>query len=785
MSIQGATKKEPTEESPAAPDSTTKERSGFSEGEDVLFQHKDGRYYLGTIVEVDLVTEQCLIKFGDDTESWSSFKDLTKLTLPESDLLCVICKKSQPKTDNEIIVCDKCGRGYHQLCHQPHISKENTEPEAHWVCKRCLENMPGKGRENKVAKKESTRKMCSPRPEPPGLQLEKNKLPYDPGELSWDQSHRTNIEQRYCYCGKNGEWFMQMLQCGRCRQWFHEKCIKCLQYPLYCGDRFYVFVCSLCNYGKEFVRRLEMKWVDIVHLALFNLTIFNAKKYYDLDTVIVPYVNNNWNMFQLPPKILDVSLEERRENILSVLTNNRNRFKCGREIKKRTTIWGLRVRVPPHAPSFTLPSVRPVSDALLKELWFGNKRLKFLPPSLSSLVSGKCQLGKSFRSEGVLNGHSSIMKNAMVPNTAGSVSSSVSLMGSHPQSNGFSGTPAGLKLLHISRTDSIPITGDKSQKSTQDLPPTPPSSSAPDTPQPVTSNVAPAVSGPGRSATPAPPLSSSVSFPPPTTPGDTSGDETSSRGTLDSFIPPPKDFEGKNNPFRSLTELLSAPNGLNVTASLFNTAPAPSILNTSPITLPLPLTPVLTHPVPPRPAKRQLSEKDIRIDRNGEVKRRRHRRNRASTTNGTTNAGTVSKSATFLPSRPEKAADVWSGASTSVRSLRSMYNSGASSSASTSGAQVGSCVDYVLNGRRLRATQRQDSIKTNERKMVSQPSSAKSSPVKQNPVEISLDDLKSSVNIYFGAANRIAAGEKFSVRAKRTTPSGKVQYLIEWEGPST
>lgn len=43
---------EPTEESPAAPDSTTKERSGFSEGEDVLFQRKDGRFYLGTIVEV-------------------------------------------------------------------------------------------------------------------------------------------------------------------------------------------------------------------------------------------------------------------------------------------------------------------------------------------------------------------------------------------------------------------------------------------------------------------------------------------------------------------------------------------------------------------------------------------------------------------------------------------------------------------------------------------------------------------------------------------------------------
>jgi len=70
---------------------------------------------------------------------------------------------------------------------QPHISKEDTEPEAHWVCKRCLENMPGKGRENKVAKKESIRKMCSPQPEPPGLQVEKNKLPYDvSSEYCWN-----------------------------------------------------------------------------------------------------------------------------------------------------------------------------------------------------------------------------------------------------------------------------------------------------------------------------------------------------------------------------------------------------------------------------------------------------------------------------------------------------------------------------------------------------------------------------------------------------------------------
>jgi hypothetical protein len=68
-------------------------------------------------------------------------------------------------------------------------------------------------------------------------------------------------------------------------------------------SRFYVFVCSICNHGKEFLRRLEMKWVDLVHLMLFNLTAYNSKKYYDLDTTIIPYINDNWHALQLPPKV--------------------------------------------------------------------------------------------------------------------------------------------------------------------------------------------------------------------------------------------------------------------------------------------------------------------------------------------------------------------------------------------------------------------------------------------------------------------------------------------------
>lgn len=46
-----------------------------------------------------------------------------------------------------------------------------------------------------------------------------------------------------------------------------------------------------------------------------------------------------------------------------------------------------------------------------------------------------------------------------------------------------------------------------------------------------------------------------------------------------------------------------------------------------------------------------------------------------------------------------------------------------------------------------------------------------------------MEDLKTSVNMYFGAVNRIAAGERFTVRAKRIGPTGKLECLIEWEGP--
>ena len=53
------------------------------------------------------------------------------------------------------------------------------------------------------------------------------------------------------------------------------------------------------------------------------------------------------------------------------------------------------------------------------------------------------------------------------------------------------------------------------------------------------------------------------------------------------------------------------------------------------------------------------------------------------------------------------------------------------------------------------------------------------------PVENIKEDLKWSLNSYFGANHRIARGEKFQVIAKRLNSNGDIQHLMAWDQPIT
>ncbi|KOB68883.1 Metal-response element-binding transcription factor 2, partial [Operophtera brumata] len=355
------------------PDSTTNTDKNnvnpFHCGDDVLLPNKDGKYYLGTIVELSTNNDndscevgtgvaRCLVKFGDGTHAWAPVSTLKLLSAPPADdgrIMCVVCKRREPTpaagpATNAIIACDMCGRGYHAKCHSPPVAAAENR-----ALKRS-DMLRLKGSQHRRQHQDLT-------------------PPCDTSSSTASiHSDGASLQDPHCYCGEEKDRLAQMLQCCRCSRWFHQRCVSSLRYPLYAGD--------ICNGGAEYLRRLELCWLELAHLALYNLTAHKEPNYFDLDAVIMPYIKDNWHAMQLPEKMWRTPLNERRERILTALTSSRKRFKCGREMKKRATIWGLRLpRHPPPPPAQLahLEQVKkgePLSDTVVREY---APRLRFLP----------------------------------------------------------------------------------------------------------------------------------------------------------------------------------------------------------------------------------------------------------------------------------------------------------------------------------------------------------------------------------------------------------------------
>lgn len=263
-----------------------------------------------------------------------------------------------------------------------------------------------------------------------------------------------------------------------------------------------------------------------------------------------------------------------------------------------------------------------------------------------------------------------------------------------------------------------------------------------------------------------------------------SSDDNSSRGTLDLIIPPPKDFQGINNPFLSQicdpqADQQQQPNKIGKTKK------GGGPFGTSQIRL-------------VRTVKRRLSARDIVIGPNMEVKRRKIRRSSGhfEVISTSTIVQTIGGSKPHLPVR------------TDFKDLA--LSTGAINSSSTAGLSPPPPPPpppppqsvfrpeeaYGIGGRRLR--KRSDTNYSETRRSsgnaVPMPGTntpnGSSSTLNQIPgaglspakggVEASLTELQSSLTVYFGAANRIANGERFSIQGRRVGVDGRNQFLIEW-----
>ncbi|XP_064616220.1 metal-response element-binding transcription factor 2-like isoform X2 [Liolophura sinensis] len=321
----------------------------FAVSQDVLIRWNDGLFYLGSVIQVDDQNKRCFVKFEDNSQHWAMFKDISKAN--NGEICCCLCRDDVSDRPNEIVLCDNCGLGYHQRCHIPKIEPDVLRPDVVWLCRLCV-----------FATTVKRGGAIKSGPNAEALQKIKQTLPYRIRELTWDSQHKTNLENCYCYCGGPGEWYRKMLQCCRCNQWFHEACLQCLDYPVLYGDRWHIFVCSLCNFGVEYVKRLELKWLDVAQLALFNLTIIHNRKYFDLSDMIIPWVKENWDSLQLSQSMFKNQIFE---EISSSLTKNKYRFQSGKEIKKKFTLFGLRVRLPPPPPTVIVPDRLLISDNVI------------------------------------------------------------------------------------------------------------------------------------------------------------------------------------------------------------------------------------------------------------------------------------------------------------------------------------------------------------------------------------------------------------------------------------
>ncbi|KAK3737459.1 hypothetical protein QZH41_008342, partial [Actinostola sp. cb2023] len=108
----------------------------FAIGDVVLAEWEDKLFY-AKIQKIDKVKSYCHLIFDDNSVEECPFSKIHSVTETTAEIVCIICKDGTSAQPNEIVLCDKCGIGYHQKCHVPPIPAKALEIDEPWMCTYC------------------------------------------------------------------------------------------------------------------------------------------------------------------------------------------------------------------------------------------------------------------------------------------------------------------------------------------------------------------------------------------------------------------------------------------------------------------------------------------------------------------------------------------------------------------------------------------------------------------------------------------------------------------------
>lgn len=160
-------------------------------------------------------------------------------------------------------------------------------------------------------------------------------LPYDPAALTWNFEKTLNREHRYCYCGDDRNLLDVDVQCSRCSNFFHGRCIKLDMGPVVPFMTNYHFACRNCSPTQsESFTRSVCPWKNICASVMANLVLMRMRM-----------KNPTWDKSCYASKLLQQSMPEvgwfsRKSDIVPFLEVPRHWAAiCTEKDKTEATSW--------------------------------------------------------------------------------------------------------------------------------------------------------------------------------------------------------------------------------------------------------------------------------------------------------------------------------------------------------------------------------------------------------------------------------------------------------------